>query len=81
MERKGVLTPEQEQVLDRLVKFNSPVAEKLDGPAITLIDNQGLERLKNSMEEKYPGSTEEFIYPIVDALFEGLEAIAESTED
>lgn len=74
-ERKGVLTPEQEKTLDDLVQL-SGIAESLDGLAISLIDNQGIELLKGKLEEKYPGAVSEFVYPIIDAIFAGLETIA-----
>ena len=41
-ERKGLFTPEQEKKLDDLIKFNNPILESIDGPAIQLLDNQGL---------------------------------------
>ena len=73
-ERKGVLTPDQEKILDEVLVFNNKLLETVDGPAITLIDNQGLERLKNQLIEKYPGS-EEILYQIIDLLFAGLSEI------
>jgi hypothetical protein len=78
-ERKGVFTPEQEKTLDSFIKL-SGAAEKVDGIAITLIDNQLIERLKASAEEKNPGVTEEFIYPIVDAVMEGISKLVEEEE-
>lgn len=69
--RKGVLTPEQEKILDDLVKLKG-IAEALDGPAITIIDNQGIERLL----EKVPAETKEIIYQVVDMIFKGLETIS-----
>jgi hypothetical protein len=79
-ERKGILTPAQEKILDELLKFNNGLAESMDGPAITLIDNQGIEILKDKLEEKYPGVSQEFLYPIIDALFAGLEQISKLQE-
>jgi hypothetical protein len=70
-ERKGFLTPEQEKILDGLITFKNGLAEKVDGVAIQLIDNQGLERIKKQLEEKHPGAIE-LVYQVVDALFEGL---------
>lgn len=75
-ERKGILTPDQEKTLDKLVKFNNKVAEAIDGPAITLVDNQVIERLKQNLAVKYPGALEEFVYPMVDGLFLALDQIA-----
>jgi len=78
-ERKGFLTPDQEKILDELIKFDSTIAEKLDGVGIQLIDNQGLERLKGALVEKYPDSLD-LVYQIIDALFEGLETLIENKE-
>lgn len=69
--RKGFLTPEQEKTLDELIKFDNALAEKLDGVGIQLIDNQGLERTKSIILEKYPESLP-LIYTVIDGLFEGL---------
>jgi hypothetical protein len=73
-ERKGFLTPEQEKILDNLIQFNNKLAEKVDGFAIRLIDDKGLERLKKEIEEKHPGA-KEIIYQVVDTIFEVLEQI------
>jgi len=70
MERKGFLTPEQEKVLDELVELKG-IAEALDGPAITLIDNQGLERLK----EKIPAEVLPIVYEVIDEIFRSLDTI------
>jgi len=80
-ERKGVLTKEQEKILDELLKFNNKIAESVDGLAISLIDNQLLERLQEMAEKKFPGVSEEFIFPIVDAIVAGLQQIVASQED
>jgi hypothetical protein len=77
--RKGFLTPDQEKILDELIKFNNKVAERLDGPAIQLMDNQGLERIKSDLEEKYPGSVE-LVYQVVDGIFEALKEISQGDE-
>jgi len=66
-ERKGFLTPEQEKQADLLIKAKG-IAEALDGPAITLTDNQGLERLKTQLVEKYPDVLP-IVYEIIDAIF------------
>jgi len=73
--RKGVLTPEQELVLDKVLAFNNKLAESLDGPAIQLIDNQGLELLKQKLLVKYPDA-EELLYQIVDVLMAGISELA-----
>jgi len=66
-ERKGILTPEQEQQLDDLLDLNG-VYEMLDGPAIRLADNQGIELLKQKLPEEYLP----ILYEIVDELFKAL---------
>jgi hypothetical protein len=68
--RKGFLTPEQEKQVDDLIELKG-VAEGLDGPAISLADNQGLERIKPALLEKYPDALP-VIYEIVDAIFDAL---------
>ena len=70
-ERKGALTKEQEKILDELIKFNNKIAESLDGPAITLIDNQGIERLLDKADEKNP-DIRPVVYEVVDMIFAGL---------
>ena len=71
-ERKGVMTPEQEQILDDLIKVPG-IGEALDGPAISIIDNQGIDRLL----EKATPETKQAIYEVVDILFAGLEQLVE----
>ncbi|MFA5196162.1 MAG: hypothetical protein WC401_10230 [Bacteroidales bacterium] len=68
--RKGFLTPEQEEKLDRVIKLNG-VAESVDGIAIKLADNQGLERLKGQITEKWPDALP-VIYEIIDAIIEAI---------
>jgi hypothetical protein len=65
--RKGFLTPEQEKQVDVLIKA-SGIVEALDGPAITLGDNQGLERLKGKLIEKWPDALP-VIYEVIDEVF------------
>ena len=78
-ERKGFLTPEQEKILDKLYKPKSAVAEKLDGPAIQLADNQGLERVKKVIVEKHTDALP-LIYEVVDGIFEVLAGMVEESE-
>jgi len=66
-DRKGFLTPEQEQQLDDLIKL-SGVAEAFDGVAIRLADNQGLERLKS----KIPTDVLPVVYEIIDEILGAL---------
>lgn len=75
-ERKGFLTPEQEEKIDRLIKL-SKFGEAFDGIAIRLADNQGLERLKSKITEKYPDILPE-IYEVIDTI---IEAIPEKKEE
>jgi hypothetical protein len=79
-ERKGLFTDEGQKVLDDILKLKG-AAEAVDGIAITLIDNLGLEVLKKKAEEKYPGVTEEYLYPIADVIIEGLKAILAAAEN
>jgi len=68
--RKGFLTPEQEKQVDDLIQ-ETGIIEALDGPAISLIDNQGLERLKGAIVEKYPDALS-LVYEVVDAILDCL---------
>jgi len=74
--RKGFLTPEQEKITDELIELNG-IAEMLDGTAISLADNQGLERLKSALVAKFGDEVLPSIYEIVDAIFIPLKLIAE----
>lgn len=69
--RKGFLTPDQEKKIDGLKEFSNKFAESLDGPAIRLADNQGLERLKPKIIEKWPDALP-YIYEIVDGIMAAL---------
>jgi hypothetical protein len=69
--RKGFLTPAQEQQLDDVIT-GSKLVEALDGPAIKIADNQGLERLKPAMVEKFGPEVLEMVYEVVDTIFEAL---------
>ena len=75
-ERKGFLTPEQEKIVDDLIELKG-IAEALDGTAVKLLDNQGLEILKKKLVEKYPEALE-IVYEIIDTLFAALAAITEA---
>jgi hypothetical protein len=70
-ERKGFLTPDQEKKVDRVIKFTNPIVESLDGPAISIADNQGLERLKAKLVEKFPDALP-MVYEIVDAIVDAI---------
>lgn len=66
--RKGFLTPEQEKELDNLIVLKG-IAEAMDGVAITLLDNQGLERLKATIIEKFGDDVLPYVYTVVDSIF------------
>ena len=67
-ERKGLMTPEQEKLLDKLIPFKSKVGEAVDGPVIQVVDNQGIERLKGNLSPEVL----EIVYQMIDIIFEGL---------
>jgi len=69
-DRKGFLTPEQEQKIDELVVL-SGIAEAFDGLAIRLADNMGLELLKKKIPAEYLPVVYEVIDQIFDAIPEG----------
>lgn len=70
--RKGALTPEQEKILDDLIKAKG-LAEALDGPAISLIDNQGIDRLLENANDE----VKDVVYQVVDMIFAGLETLTQ----
>ena len=69
-ERKGFLTPEQEKQLDELIELKG-IAEALDGPAIKIADNVGLQKLKEKLLAENPEILP-MIYMIVDEIFAAL---------
>lgn len=72
MERKGFLTPEQEQKLDELIEMKG-IYERLDGTAIKLVDNMILEKLK----AKIPTDVLPVVYDVVDEIFNSFIELAE----
>lgn len=66
-ERKGILTPNQEKGVDELVELDG-IAERLDGFAIQVVDNQIIERAKKKIPAEYLPS----VYEIVDELLSAL---------
>lgn len=68
--RRGFFTPDQEKQLDDLIELKG-IAETLDGPAIRLADNQGLELLKGKLEAISPDAVE-ITEQVVDAIFAAL---------
>jgi len=66
-DRKGFLTPEQEEKIDGLIKL-SGITEAFDGIAIRLADNIGLEKLKAKIPEDVLPTVLEVIDQIMDAI-------------
>lgn len=71
-ERKGFLTPEQEEKLDKLIELKG-IAEAADGIIIRIGDNQGLEKLKAKLPDEYLP----VVYEIIDEIFNALIVVAE----
>jgi hypothetical protein len=71
-ERKGFLTPEQEQKLDEIIVLKG-IGEAVDGVAIKVLDNQGLEKMK----AKIPADILPIVYEVIDEVFDSLIALAE----
>ena len=69
-ERIGFLTPEQEKKLDELIELKG-ISEALDGPAIKISDNVGLQKLKEKLLASQPDILP-IIYQIVDEIFSAL---------
>lgn len=63
-ERKGILTKEQEEILDKLIK-NSGLVEAVDGVAIKMVDNIAIEKLK----AKIPAEYLPVVYQLIDEIF------------
>jgi len=72
-DRKGFLTEEQEKKVDDLIVLKG-ISEALDGPAIRLVDNLLLEKLK----AKIPAETLPVVYEVIDEIFNSLVAVAEA---
>ena len=75
-ERNGFLTPKQQEHIDELLVLKG-IGEAVDGLAIRLIDDIGLEKLKQEIIKKYPDFDLTLIYQIIDAIFTGLGCPAE----
>jgi hypothetical protein len=69
-ERKGFLTPEQEAKLDKLIELKG-IAEAIDGPAIKIGDNVGLQKLKEKLAASQPELLP-IIYQVIDEVFAAL---------
>lgn len=70
-DRKGFLTPEQEQKLDELIVLKG-ISEVMDGTVIKLADNLGLEKLKAQIPAEYLP----VVYSVIDEIFNSLVTIA-----
>jgi len=66
--RKGVFTPQQEEILDKLYVATGLV-EKFDGVAIRTVDNVLIEKLKARLPEEYLPT----LYEIIDEIMASLE--------
>ena len=75
-ERKGFLTPEQEKKLDKLIELKG-IYEAIDGPAIKIADNVGLEKLKVKLTAENPDILP-IIYQIIDEI---MAALPDQVED
>jgi len=69
-DRKGFLLPEQEKLIDELIKLTG-VAETFDGLAIKLADNMGLELLK----KKIPEDVLPVVYEVIDQIFDSIKTV------
>lgn len=67
VDRKGIFTTEQEELLDKLYA-NGGLIDKFDGAIIRLIDNSILERLKQKLPPKYIP----VLYEVIDQIMESL---------
>lgn len=76
-ERKGWLTPDQQQIIDDLYQTTG-VKEMFDGKVIQLIDDKGGEFIKEKIVAKYGKEILPDIYEIVDLLFDGLKEIVKN---
>lgn len=65
--RKGLFTPEQEELLDKLYA-NGGFIDTIDGMIIKVIDNTVLERLKNKLPKEYLPT----LYQVIDEIMEAL---------
>jgi len=65
--RKGFLTPEQEQIADDVIELKG-IYEVVDGPAIRIADNVGLQKLKEKYLKEKPEALK-YIYDFIDEVF------------
>jgi len=69
-ERKGFLTPDQEKKLDKLIELKG-IYEAIDGPAIKIADNVGLEKLKTKLVAENPDILP-IVYQVIDEIMAAL---------
>jgi len=62
--------PDQEKKLDALIELKG-ITEAIDGPAIKIADNVGLEKLKAKIAAENPELLD-LIYQVVDEIFSAL---------
>lgn len=65
--RKGVFTPEQEEVLEKLYKGKG-LLEAVDGAIIRTVDNVLIEKLKKNIPQEYLPTLYEIIDEIMNAI-------------
>jgi hypothetical protein len=70
--RVGLFTKEQEKKIDELIRAKNPLLEAIDGPIISMVDNQGLARLELLIMKISP-EIWPFLIAVIDAIFENLE--------
>lgn len=65
--RKGVFTPEQEELLDKLYVAKG-ITEAMDGVTIKMVDNILIEKLKTKIPVEFLPT----VYEIIDEIMNGL---------
>lgn len=74
-ERRGLFTEDQQNRIEKAVKAGK--FEAVDGIAINLIDNYGLEAAKQALLKKYPDLDMNDVYGITDTVFDILVPVVE----
>ena len=74
-ERKGAMTPEQEKIFGKVLKFKNKGLEAVDDPVIMLIDNLAIEAILDEADKKNP-EIRGYVYQVVDVIFDGLGTFA-----
>lgn len=70
-ERKGIFTPEQEEILDKL-NVATGITELMDGVVIRLIDNLVIQKLKAKIPVEFLPTVYEIIDEVMKALSQTL---------